>query len=1207
MKNLPKYLLFVVLLGHIGPLLGGLGPFMSIFNTKWEGKTFVQLVENDIEELKKRQEAAEKAHADYKSLLETTQKNVATLKETMSRVRGTELEYTSQYMVVVNKTALVLSDLVQVYHDIQVLLQEHMKALEEYKEDPEFSKKGLPLEQKSIYSIEDFQRIMSIVLRYDSELNNLTERREKISADILALKKNLELSKQSLAEKKQEQKELKEQKPEPLPGRQKFTLKQQGAILDAEDRLLTYTRDLTEARLKEADIRLQVVEFQIKTTKLQLDTLLRQEDHVRQELRIDRKDIELAQRKLRQQIQESSRLQEDYNRRIEGLNLLRQSELDQIALVKQRASLNDETLDKIYDWSFRPVSVLEWRALLEIGRLHDHIAFETDVLKEIFQARVEQEKVNVTAQEVASSIIQTWEAVTNGTFDGSSDSLNKEIKKYEKLLADLESSLSSLEDKHTAASRLLAQNSAVAEAIQARLKEFISQRETIFKADPAIYSRLGEVLKNEGQIEAQKRSELITQLIELYTSLAQQRTLITKKIDMMIRVLRSKVQDKLVPPLWNGVKRFVPDLGRFVTYLATPGRLHTSIEDARNSLTSWSIGLLTHPLSLLVVVMYLLAVIALYTLLRMYLRESGILITHFMKPEYGFISVIAGLLGLLVQFIADHLEGIFVWSMLLLLVKYAATTYLATLFYLLSIPFWLYYVHRFIRYAKSVNTSREYPLASKKYHERFFWILAVFLSATVILVFFREAMARVLPQSDAPRILLAINFIVFQVSLIFMISREQILLLIPRHTSLGKWIQELVDDYYYLFLIGIIFIIVMSNPYIGFGTSFLYLIGRILLIVVLIPLVIMLDNALKSFLSSFFFYSDEEGRLNDRFPYARTSYGLFIIGSFLFLSIAALIMAANVWGLKIGYQEIISWLRKEWYSYQSAETGVKVAVNFIHFIRVFFYVFIGVLIAFLINKFVLRRMFDLLMVNAGIQSIFLSLIRYVIVFVAILIGLQSIGLGSNSLFIFLGTLAGLGVAGKEVIADFIGYFLILMQRPLKIGDFVRIGGTDEKGDLEGIVRHLNLRSVILRRKNSVTVIVPNSYVLSRPLANWNYYRMYFAFDDILITVPYSADPDKVREIFLKVLDDNYEVLRNPAPVVRLQAFAENGFEFMVRGYLSHDKVYEQHDIASNIRLELVRILRKHGYKVAVPSRILKLVKEGKEEFVEAVLDQKNDE
>ncbi len=233
MKNLHKYLVLIGLLGQ-GSYLFGLGPLLSMFDKKWEvgvGQTFVQAVEKNIEDLKKRQEMAEKAYGSYKALLETTQKMAATLKETMTRVRGLELEYTSQYVVIVNKTAQVLTDVVQVYQEIQELIQEHIKALEEYKQDPEFSKKGLPLDQKSIYSIEDFQKITSFVLRYESDLRSLEERREKIAADVTTLKRNLELAKQSLADKKQEQKELKDQKPEAFPERQKFTLKQQGAFL----------------------------------------------------------------------------------------------------------------------------------------------------------------------------------------------------------------------------------------------------------------------------------------------------------------------------------------------------------------------------------------------------------------------------------------------------------------------------------------------------------------------------------------------------------------------------------------------------------------------------------------------------------------------------------------------------------------------------------------------------------------------------------------------------------------------------------------------------------------------------------------------------------------------------------------------------------------------------------------------------------------
>ena len=76
---------------------------------------------------------------------------------------------------------------------------------------------------------------------------------------------------------------------------------------------------------------------------------------------------------------------------------------------------------------------------------------------------------------------------------------------------------------------------------------------------------------------------------------------------------------------------------------------------------------------------------------------------------------------------------------------------------------------------------------------------------------------------------------------------------------------------------------------------------------------------------------------------------------------------------------------------------------------------------------------------------------------------------------------------------------------------------------------------------------------------------------------------------LKVLATNTQVLKNPAPIVQLRDFTDNGFLFMVRGFLSPDKTLDQFDIASDVRLELVRILRQHAISVASPTRMLTIV------------------
>lgn len=97
-----------------------------------------------------------------------------------------------------------------------------------------------------------------------------------------------------------------------------------------------------------------------------------------------------------------------------------------------------------------------------------------------------------------------------------------------------------------------------------------------------------------------------------------------------------------------------------------------------------------------------------------------------------------------------------------------------------------------------------------------------------------------------------------------------------------------------------------------------------------------------------------------------------------------------------------------------------------------------------------------------------------------------------------------------------------------------------------------------------------------------------------LTVMYTADPAKVKELIVKALDSNPVILKNPVPIVRLHDFTDNGFQFLVRGFLSPDKVLEQNEIASEVRFAIVKILRDHGYDVGSPTRILRVMQEKSE-------------
>jgi small-conductance mechanosensitive channel len=118
------------------------------------------------------------------------------------------------------------------------------------------------------------------------------------------------------------------------------------------------------------------------------------------------------------------------------------------------------------------------------------------------------------------------------------------------------------------------------------------------------------------------------------------------------------------------------------------------------------------------------------------------------------------------------------------------------------------------------------------------------------------------------------------------------------------------------------------------------------------------------------------------------------------------------------------------------------------------------------------------------------------------------------------------------------------------------------------------------------IIVPNSYAVNHTIVNWNYIRGFIAFNDIHVMVSYKEDPMKVKEIFERVLDSSPYVLKNPKPIVRLHEFGPNGYEFLLRGFISSNYTLDQWDIASGIRLQIVKIFKQQNIEFALPIRLM---------------------
>lgn len=577
----------------------------------------------------------------------------------------------------------------------------------------------------------------------------------------------------------------------------------------------------------------------------------------------------------------------------------------------------------------------------------------------------------------------------------------------------------------------------------------------------------------------------------------------------------------------------------------------------------------------------LLLIVGLYFLLRTFIPRMGTSLVQ-KTVSQRWLTFIYQFSGLTLSFLHDHLLDIYCWAIGLVLIQTEVISdlFLQVLFYLASIVYLCFIIYRYLQYMLVFNQRHEYVLFSPQYQKRFYFVFSFLAYFTIVLLLFRQAfIIATYHTSELPTIILAFYSVILRILIIFSIGKDEILSIIPKRGTLWNALSEFIDRYYWPLLGGLIVLMIMSDPYVGgYGNLVSYIFWGFIFTVVMIKLLIFFQNLMRSTARQVFFYTEDE-KIKERFAYARTWFGLFVIILFVLLVLSGILIGFRIWGRAFNLNEIAGIFSYEMFKIDREAVTPLTLLGIVAFIA------IGFAVAFAVNKFVIRRIFRLIPVDVGIQNTITSLVRYFVIFSAFILGFNWGGL--SSLLIAIGVVIGsISYILKEPVGDFISYFIILVQRPIKIGDFVEINP-----QMMGVVRQITPRSVIIRAKNSFSIIVPNSTIISNNIKNWNFSGVFVALNDILLTVPFSVEPRKVKEIIAQVFDENTEILKTPKPIIRLTDFGESGYIFMARAFISSSKTLNMWNIASDLRFSLVEALQEHKIGMAVPTRVV--VKPGK--------------
>ena len=200
-----------------------------------------------------------------------------------------------------------------------------------------------------------------------------------------------------------------------------------------------------------------------------------------------------------------------------------------------------------------------------------------------------------------------------------------------------------------------------------------------------------------------------------------------------------------------------------------------------------------------------------------------------------------------------------------------------------------------------------------------------------------------------------------------------------------------------------------------------------------------------------------------------------------------------------------------------------------------------------------------------------------IVFVA-MTALSLLGIPLTAFAFATGAIAiGVGFGAQNIINNFISGWILMAERPIRIGDFIEIDNT------YGAVEIIGNRSTRIRRTDGVHLLVPNSQLLERTVVNWTLIDREVR-TTVRVGVAYGSPVGKVAELILQAVKEQPETKTEPHPSVVFEDFGDSALIF--DAYLWCDVGGEKflREIRSAIRFRITELFEENGITIAFPQR-----------------------
>ncbi|MCK5906444.1 MAG: mechanosensitive ion channel, partial [Flavobacteriales bacterium] len=244
----------------------------------------------------------------------------------------------------------------------------------------------------------------------------------------------------------------------------------------------------------------------------------------------------------------------------------------------------------------------------------------------------------------------------------------------------------------------------------------------------------------------------------------------------------------------------------------------------------------------------------------------------------------------------------------------------------------------------------------------------------------------------------------------------------------------------------------------------------------------------------------------------------------------------------------------------------------------FFVIWLSLVSSRIIKSLLEEDILPKMEVETGLLHTISMIVKYSIVTMGFFIAMSVAGIPFGQMAIVFSAFGvGIGFGLQNIFNNLVSGFILLFERPIKIGDTVEVG------TLIGQVKSIGIRSSKVRTFDGAEIIVPNGNLISNEVINWTLSDRKRRVE-IIVGISYNSDPHLAKDIFMEVLKKHPQIVSNPEPDVYFRDLGESSLDFRLLFWTYKDWI----KVKSDIIFDVFDALKEAGIEIPFPQQDLHL-------------------